>query len=240
MAGRINPRDLLEMARALMSNYRLPHGASSIDSEDTGAMVAIIIYFIARDSKISMSKIEYYFIILDCEIYKQFGSHLFHWTLRNSYQIRDFRKVIDFMIFQGLILRKGKSIRISTSSEEIIKNLRKMLQGILPVLEKIISEYRSNTAIDMQKLLSVSGCDSFTQSSKPAPKTPKGAVPQTHLTATLHKVIDSHTSQHNAMKAMKISPSKEKNVYSSSNTDVDEVDASTLKALNDAIDSHER
>ena len=100
----INPRDLIAPVIEVMKDYRMPtHKEVGIDYDDTGAIIAIIIYFIGGERSIGITKLEGYLILLDRLVMKETKQHLFYWSLTKGGHIRNFKKVIDFMIEQQLI-----------------------------------------------------------------------------------------------------------------------------------------
>lgn len=150
----INPRKLLVPVIEAMKGYRMPNYRNvSIDYDDTGAVVAIIIYFIAREPSIGMTKLECYLICLDRLSKGETGNHLFKWSLTKSGNIRNFKKLIDFMIDKQLISRRGNYQFNILNSVLKIKGFPKMLGGIQHWMNMILNKFYYITAKDLKNLL---------------------------------------------------------------------------------------
>ena len=153
----INPRKLLEPALVAMKDYcMLNYRDVSIDYDDTGAIVAIIIYFIAREPSIGMTKLECYLICLDRLSKVETGNHLFNWRLTKSGNIRNFKKLIEFMIDKQLISRRGNYQFNLLNSVLKIKKFPLMLEGIQHWMNVILNKFYYVTAKDLKNMLNIS------------------------------------------------------------------------------------
>ncbi len=99
--------NFLTVARQCMSNYCLSPDLTRIYIPDTGVIVALILYFIARDHSICMTKLNGYIVLLDMKIHADTGEHLFQLDLDSTGLIRDFRMFIEHMIDKNLISRRS-------------------------------------------------------------------------------------------------------------------------------------
>ena len=192
-----NPRDKIQDAIVFMGNYRLPHGEVRMDDEDTGVIVAIILYFIAREPSIGMTKLECYLILLDRLCETETGRHLFHWTLAKNGRIPRFKRLIDFMIDRGLIQRRGKyQFDILENAADIIKQLLKILKNILKCLDTILADWGGENAQYISKTVFGKGSAKkyfkiVEQKDATLPIVLGGA----RLIDTLHEAIDRNTQR---------------------------------------------
>ena len=143
-----NQQDLLMPARMAMRNYVPPRGLiSDIESSDVSVIIAIILYFIAREPTIGLTKLECYLILLDRKSCKETGRNLFNWRLNKRGRIGSFRKIIEFMIGKNFIFRKGAyQFYILTNASDILKVLQNILSNIKEWLELILSIWGNKTA----------------------------------------------------------------------------------------------
>lgn len=145
-----NPRDLIAPVIEAMKDYRMPtHKEVGIDYDDTGAIIAIIIYYIGRERSIGITKLEGYLILLDRLVMEQTKQHLFYWSLTKGGHIRNFKKVIDFMIEQQLISRKGISQFNLLRNVSNITGFDRMFDGIFHWMSMILDKYFRVTASEL-------------------------------------------------------------------------------------------
>ncbi len=89
--------------------YQLPSGAVDMPVQETGAIVAIILYLIKAEPKIGITKLEYYIILLDKMCFQETGQRLFNYRLTYGpygYFIQNFRAFLDFLEDKGVISKR--------------------------------------------------------------------------------------------------------------------------------------
>lgn len=146
------PHSYLNRAVNSMKDYCLPDGASSIPSPETGAIVAITLYILAKELEAGRTKIECYLILLDRAIREATGSNLFNWTLTGKGLVRGFGKIYENMINKGLLLSNGYSrFYVLVGASDIIADWSKILGNLLPYLDRLLGGYGDYTATRMLK-----------------------------------------------------------------------------------------
>ena len=147
--------NLLALCKDRMKNRRITH--PDIDTEDTGAIVAIIMYFIAKEPSICVTKLECYLILLDriC-IYKK-KYHLFSWRLNEKGRIRDFKSFINSMKEQKLIyLRENSKYYfefVKDNADSIIDKFPSMLSHVISWLDNILDVCKSMNSKEMLSMI---------------------------------------------------------------------------------------
>ena len=126
-----------------MQGYRLPHGLVNINIDDTGAIVAIILYFIAKEPTISRDKLEAYILLLDRIYYNQNNRqcHMFQWHLTNNGRIGRFINFEHFMIERQLLVldsSNGGRYRISNIAGILMKTHNQMYNGMSNRLDTVL------------------------------------------------------------------------------------------------------
>mgnify|MGYP007069909796 CR=1 FL=1 len=149
VSGDSNPRNLIAPAMQSMKAYNVSVDGVSIDATDIGVIIAIILYFIAKEPSICMTKLECYLIFLDKEAQDNTGNHLFHWSLTKSCRIKNFTKVIDFMVNKQLIARSYNRRFNLLKTVLSIKDFPVMLVGIHKWLISIVNRYYFKSAGEM-------------------------------------------------------------------------------------------
>lgn len=89
--------------------YQLPSGSVDMPVQETGAIVAVILYLINAEPKIGITKLEYYIILLDKMCYQETGQRLFNYRLTYGpygYFIQNFRAFLDFLEDKEIISKR--------------------------------------------------------------------------------------------------------------------------------------
>ena len=132
--------NLLALCKKRMEKQRIFH--PDIDIEDTGAIVAIIMYFIAKEPSICTQKLECYLILLDRICVHRKGYHLFSWQLNEKGRIRYFRDFINSIQKQKLIyLRKNSKYYfefVEGCADSIIAQFPLILSNVISWLNNIL------------------------------------------------------------------------------------------------------
>ena len=92
-----------------MKDYCLPYGQVKITNPETGAIVALILYIIAREPTVNHTKLEYYIISLNRMIKDATGVELFTWTLNRRRRIGNFSRFFGYMEGREFIAPNGRS-----------------------------------------------------------------------------------------------------------------------------------
>ena len=143
------PHNYLNGAIRIMNNYCLPYGQVRIANPETGVIVALILYIIAKEPTVNRTKLECYIILLNRMIKNATGSELFTWTLNSRGRIGNFSKFFEYMEGKGLIRPKGRSnfvIRNSSNARSILPQLEMILRNLLPYLSELLTKYENSTA----------------------------------------------------------------------------------------------
>ncbi len=145
--GEYTPHDYLKKAIIEMKDYCLPYGQVKIANQETGAIVAIILYVLAKEPKAVRTKLECYIILLNKLIREETCNDLFTWKLNNKGRVSSFSKFWDYMLMSGLLLSNGRSrFYVLGGAGKIIARLPIMLDRLLPYLNKILVNYEDYTA----------------------------------------------------------------------------------------------
>ena len=129
-----------------MKDYCLPNNVGDIPDYDTGVIIVIIIYFIARDHSLCMTKLNGYIALLDMQIKADTGEHLFRLNTDSRGLIRDFRLIINHMIALNLISPRSNHQYNLLKDVLNIKYFPHMLLRIKMWLDKVINDYIYMTA----------------------------------------------------------------------------------------------
>ena len=149
LGGGYKPHDYLTQVIEEMKDYCLPYGQVKIVNPDTGVIVALILYIIAKEPTVNHTKLECYIILLNYMIKDATGIELFTWTLNSRGRIGNFKKFFDYMEGRGLIQPKGRFnflIRNSASIRSILPKLEIIFRNLLPYLSKLLNKYEDYTA----------------------------------------------------------------------------------------------
>lgn len=150
------PHDYLRKAIDDMKDYRLPYGKASIANPETGAIMTIILYFIAKEPKATRTKLECYVILLDKLVKEKTGQGLFHWRRNRKGLVSGFWRIFEHMTDKELVSKNGYSrFFILTETATIIQRLPLMLQELVPYMEHLLMSYDYYTAEEMQTLIQV-------------------------------------------------------------------------------------
>ena len=178
----------LNLSREAMRGYCLPNSVGDIPDYDTGVIIVIIIYFIAKEYKISKTKLNGYIVLLDMKAQEETGEHLFNLSTNSSGLIRDFNLIIEHMINLKLIgPRAGHSFNLMNNILNI-KNFPAMLSDIRAWLDEIVNDYIYMTAKQLVDLIRSRRPNPPTQS-RPGSKKFNDAVINANK-AIRQKVID--------------------------------------------------
>ena len=147
--------NLLALCKDRMKNRRITH--PDIDTEDTGAIVAIIMYFIAKEPSICMTKLECYLILLDRICVDKKKYHLFSWRLNEKGRIRDFKSFINSIKKQKLIyLRENSKYYfefVKDNADSIIDKFPSMLSHVISWLDNILDVCKSMNSKEMLSMI---------------------------------------------------------------------------------------
>ena len=102
-------KNILGMARKFMKSYCLPDNKVNMDNADTGVIVALILYFIAKKSNANRIKLECYTVLLDAICFMHTGKRLFDFVLNDNCKISNFKNFFQFMIDKNLLLENGNT-----------------------------------------------------------------------------------------------------------------------------------
>lgn len=148
--GNYRPHDYIRQAIEEMKDYCLPYRQVRIANPDTGIIVALILYIIAREPTVNHTKLECYIILLNRMIKDATGTELFTWKLNSRGLIGNFNKFFKHMKGRELIQPNGRSnlvIRNSASVRSILPRLETIiLRNLIPYLSKLLTKYENYTA----------------------------------------------------------------------------------------------
>ncbi len=152
--GSYKPHDYLNGVIEAINDYCLPYGQVKIANPETGVIIALILYIIAKEPTVNHKKLECYIILLNHMIKDATDSELFTWTLNRRTRIGNFNKFFECMEGKGLIRPKGRYnfvIRNSSSVRSILPQLEMILRNLLPYLSELLIKYENSTAEAMLK-----------------------------------------------------------------------------------------
>ena len=130
----------LTVARQCMKDYCLSPDVTRIYIPDTGVIVALILYFIARDYSVCMTKLNGYIVLLDRVIKDNTGEHLFHLDLDGKGLIRNFKYFIEYMINKKLISRRSNHQFNLLRDVLNIKEFPSMFYSIREWLDNVVND----------------------------------------------------------------------------------------------------
>ena len=141
------PHKYLSKAITQIANYCLPYGQVRIVNPETGIIIALILYIIAKEPTVNHTKLECYIILLNKMVNNSTGQELFTWQLNNRRRIGNFRKFLDYMTSHGLIKLKGRSnLAILSGARNLLLKLPLILSNLLPYLSQLLTKYENYTA----------------------------------------------------------------------------------------------
>ena len=152
--GNYEPHDYLKQTIETMKDYCLPYGQVRIANPETGVIVALILYIIAKEPTVNRTKLECYIILLKHIVRNATGSELFKWTLNRRGRISNFSRFFDYMEGMEIIKPKGRSnfvIRNNANVKNILPRLNLILRNLLPYLINLLNKYEDSTAGEMLK-----------------------------------------------------------------------------------------
>ena len=125
--------------------YCLPPEVQGVHTNDTGAVIAVVLYFIMKEPKINKKKIKCYLLLLNriCQ-YKGKGD-IFRWELDEHFIQKFIDALIDFM-------KKRKLIRLSGNSKSqlVVYEVPTFFTEILPLIPPNVV-YWLNTMLNVCK-----------------------------------------------------------------------------------------
>ena len=136
--------------------YCLPPTVQGVHTDDTGAVIAVVLYFIMKEPKISKKKIKCYLLLLNRICQKKGRGDIFRWQLEqlNTNSIQKFiDELIDFMKKRKLIRLNGNS-----KSQLVVHEVPTFFTEILPLipsnvivwLNSIVNVCKKKTGQDME------------------------------------------------------------------------------------------
>ena len=145
-------KNLVGVAVDSMKDYRMSEDDSKkmqVSSVDTGLIVLLLLYFIKAEPSITRTKLEYYILLLDRKCFEERKIILFNWCLKGG-RIKNFKKLIDFMIEKELIsLKTNRSFFILEKGNELSVKYS-MLANITGWMNEILNDWGDNTASSME------------------------------------------------------------------------------------------
>ena len=154
--------NLLERVSLAMKEkgYCLPPEVQGVHHDDTGAVIAVVLYFIREEHYISKIKIICYLILLDriCRRLKEKG-HIVRWDLNKTSIQKFINELIDFMKKQKLIRMNGNSTSqiviydngVSIFIDNII--LPNIPSNVLDWLNSILEVCKNKTGTEMSNIM---------------------------------------------------------------------------------------
>ena len=150
--GSYKPHDYLNGAIEKMKDYCLPYGQVRIANPETGAIVALILYIIAKEPTVNHTKLECYIISLNRMIKDATGVELFTWTLNRRRRIGNFSRFFGYMEGREFIAPNGRShFVILKGASNILPRLTTMFRNLMPYLSRLLNKYEDDTATAMLK-----------------------------------------------------------------------------------------
>ena len=154
MDKKYKPHRFLKKAISAMKPYRMPDGKVDIATPETGAMVAIILYIISKELKVSRTKLECYIIMTNKLVLLRIGIELFTWRLNSKGRISNFKAVCEHMTACGLLLKDGHSrFFLLPETANIIPKLPAMLGRLHLYFNVLIRYHYSYTAREMLRYI---------------------------------------------------------------------------------------
>ncbi len=130
-------------AQKMLKDYCLHYGqVRDIQQADTGVIIGLIVYFIAREPKINRTKLEAYILLLNIICCKAYNKAFIDCTLTSAGRIGCFTNLMNAMEFNELISpRKHNTYPLCTKASWIIANSSKIFAGIEPSLHFILDTW---------------------------------------------------------------------------------------------------
>lgn len=139
--------NLLENVSLVMKEkgYCLPPEIQGVHPNDTGAVVAVVLYLVMKEPKINKKKIKCYLLLLDriCQ-YKDRGE-IFRWQLHPNFIQKFIDELIDFMKKRKLIRLNGNS-----KSQLVTYEVPAFMKNVLPLIPPNVL-YWLNTMLNVCK-----------------------------------------------------------------------------------------
>ena len=146
-----------------MNNYEICEFDINVPVSDRGAIIAIIIYFIAHEPTVDILKLAAYFLVLNKKVREKEGEYLFNCFLsdKNNSRFRKFKNFINFMVDKDFMrfTNDKQHLGLTVKCVDIIKRFPKILKSINPLLEwlllngRYISSGETQHIKDLQKIL---------------------------------------------------------------------------------------
>ena len=130
-------------ARSHLSNYCLHYGAvKNIPHEDTGVVIGLIVYFIAHEPTINLTKLEAYILLLNVICSRLYGRAFLECRLTTGGRIGHFRTFINYMKEKELIkIGDNHAYCLCTNAAWLIKNTPNIFMSITPILIAILQNW---------------------------------------------------------------------------------------------------
>lgn len=144
------PHGYIKGAIGVTDNYCLPYGQVRIANPETGVIVALILYIIAKEPTVNHTKLECYIILLNRMVKDATDTELFTWHLNRGGRIGNFRHFFDYVEGKELIQQNGRSrFVILKGASNILPQLTMILRNLLPYLNRLLNRYGDYTAAAM-------------------------------------------------------------------------------------------
>ena len=150
----------------------IPYGEVDMPEQETAAIVAIILYFLEKEPKIGITKLESYIIMLDNMCLENTGKRLFHYRLTygpHGYYIQNFRAFLDFIEDKKILSKRReyftrKKYRIDFTPHQYVSDeiFPKMLLSWMKIIVSIWKGAGADhTKRDMQRQLTPAAIEAF-------------------------------------------------------------------------------
>ena len=133
----------LTHARNMLTDYCLHFGqVKGIQQADTGVIIGLIVYFIAREPSINRTKLEAYILLLNIICHQAYNKAFIDCSLTQSGRIGCFANLMNVMETNELISpRKHNTYPLCTNATELIRKLSKSFAEIEPLLRFILKTW---------------------------------------------------------------------------------------------------
>ena len=148
-------------AQKMLKGYCLHYGQiRDIQQADTGVIIGLIVYFIAREPKINRTKLEAYILLVNIICCRAYNKALIDCTLTSAGRIGCFTNLMNAMELNELISpRKHNTYPLCTKASWIIAHSSNIFAGIEPVLRFILDTWGhlngKQTLLDALSLLRI-------------------------------------------------------------------------------------
>ncbi len=156
----VNLNTVLNRARKYLSKYCLHYGeVRNVMHQDTGVVIGLIVYFIANEPTINRTKLEAYILLLNTICALAYGKTFFSCSLNTNGRIGNFKKFIDDMKVQELIIhQENNTYGLCTNSSWIIAHSTNIFDGIVNILTGILGTWgHKNGRQTLEDALSLMG-----------------------------------------------------------------------------------